>query len=87
MIAVAPAHDVRPSCALVRSVARDRYARIANDADGRVAIAHCRPVGRTGRRVIVRITGDAPQRLRVAMWAAGGGDYWYAARNAKDTER
>lgn len=60
-----------PTYSQASQVVHYAYDLVAQIADGHVAIGGCPRVGRHSRACGVRITGDAPQRLRVVVTNVG----------------
>lgn len=83
--AVSAGVGTAPSCAELRTGFRVIYTQALESSKGRAHFSRCYRTRGAGTAAVVRITGSAPQRLRIRMWPMTAGrapDYWFSARDA-----
>lgn len=74
-----------PSCGELRTGFRVVYSQALEASKGKARFSRCYRTRGAGTAAVVRITGSAPQVLRVRMWpmsTAKAPDYWFSARTA-----
>jgi hypothetical protein len=77
VLAAAPAAATaapRPSCDMVKRAFYLRFGGALEATDGKARFSGCWATSNRGRAVLVRITGAAPQRLRIRLRPRGDTD-------------